>query len=162
MRNIEVANIPVVGAIVAACSIYVVQWMWWGAVWNDTWPELNRVTEADLAVPYVWWFGGLVVIAVQVVGIGALLQMMGWPSLAEATGRVAGLGALLAVPMLGYHLVYLPAHSWTLFAIDAASIMMGWLISAVTLTLLKQPARADVAGEVSLGRNEVVGRLGVE
>jgi len=59
MKQFEVAGIPVIGATLAACAVFVTQWMWWGALFNDSWPQLNGLTEADLEVPYSWWVGGL-------------------------------------------------------------------------------------------------------
>lgn len=142
MKQFEVAGIPVIGATLAACAVFVTQWMWWGALFNDSWPQLNGLTEADLEVPYSWWVGGLAVIAAQVIGIAVILRNRDWPNIADAITHIGGLSLLLAVPMAGYRLVYLPEHSWELFVIDGASFVIGWLLSAAIVTALKSRAVA--------------------
>ena len=97
MKQFEVAGIPVIGATLAACAVFVTQWMWWGALFNDSWPQLNGLTEADLEVPYSWWVGGLAVIAAQVIGIAVILRNRDWPNIADAVTHIGGMSLLLAV-----------------------------------------------------------------
>jgi hypothetical protein len=81
--------------------------------------------------------GGFLITLLQVVGLGLVLKWKGDATpMADAT-TAAVLWFFFALPFCLYAYLYTPAHSSTLLMIDASHLLVGWVVSAVVLRLIK-------------------------
>lgn len=154
MRKIlsfSIFGIPVVGFVVGGFLLLVTMFMWFAAVFRDTWQPLMGVTEADVdgASLGLWYPAGILLTCVQAVGVAVLLRWRGWPGPLRAMGTVAGAGVLLGASVYAYDLVILPAHSWTLFLVNASGLIVAWTLCALTITVLRmepQSVNREISG----------------
>ncbi|WP_067534439.1 DUF1761 family protein [Nocardia crassostreae] len=147
MRKIlsfSVFGIPVVGFVAGGFLLLVTMFMWFAAVFRDTWQPLMGVTEADVDGESLglWYPAGILLTVIQAIGVAVLLRWRGWPTPLRATTTVAAAATLLGATVYSYDLVILPAHSWTLFLINASGLVVAWTLCALTITLLRIEPRA--------------------
>ena len=99
----------------------------------------SEVTEADYEGQSqgIWMFGGFVITILQVIGIGLVLKWKGSTSIGDAVKTALVIWLLFALPFAHYAYLYMPNHEAGLLMIDASHLLVGWVISAVILAVMK-------------------------
>lgn len=127
--------IPVV---VATIAFYFIGFLWYGILFADAWMANWRFTEAELQSSSPAWMGlGIVISLLSVIGIGKVLQWTNAASIGDAVQRVLIIWVAFGLTMAMYTLAYTPMHSLPLFMIDATHSLIGWVLAAVILTIMK-------------------------
>ena len=85
----------------------------------------------------IYMVGGILITFMQVIGIGLILKWKGVADIGDAVKTIALLWLLIALPLMLYAYLYLPAHNSTLLMIDSSHLLVGWLVSAVILSIMK-------------------------
>ncbi|WP_425409601.1 DUF1761 domain-containing protein [Hyphococcus sp.] len=134
----KVLGLNLVGVIVASVAFYFVGFLWYGLLFSEAWMNAEGLTAADAeGQSPIWMIGGFLITVLQVIGIGLVLKWKGAASLGEAATTALILWFFLALPFVHYAYLYLPAHSVTLLLIDASHLLVGWVVSAIVLSLIK-------------------------
>ncbi len=127
--------IPVLAASVA---FFVVGFLWYGLIFSDAWMAAEGVTKAAAESESKAWMAlGFVITILQVIGIGLVLKWRNITSLTPALSTAFLLWVAFALAIVLYAFTYLPAHNSTLLMIDASHLLVGWLVSAGVLALMK-------------------------
>lgn len=127
-----------VGIIVASIAFFAVGFLWYGVIFSDAWMAAEGFTkEADDAGSPAWMALGFVITVMQVVGLALILKWKGDAAPVASATTAAILWALLALPFTLYGFIYTPGHNTTLLMIDASHLLVGWVVSAVVLSLFK-------------------------
>ncbi len=139
----KINGLPVWGILVASVVFWLIGGVFYGALFTDIWikaegitPELIEAAEAD-PMGGAWMFGGFLLCVAMVKGLAFVLKWRGWPDLSGAIGTALVLWACFAVALLGYDLIYVPRHDWAGFFVDISYNLIGWVISAIILTLMR-------------------------
>jgi hypothetical protein len=85
----------------------------------------------------IWMIGGFLITVMQVVGLGLILKWRGVTGVGPAIATALLLWLLLALPFTHYAYLYLPAHNATLLMIDGSHLLVGWVLVAAVLALVK-------------------------
>lgn len=126
------------GVIAASIAFYFVGFLWYGILFPDLWMQgSGYVAEQFEGQSPVWMVGGFLITIMQVIGIGVVLRWRGAADIGGAVKAIALLWLLLALPFCHYHYLYGPIHDAGLLMVDASHFLVGWVISAVILSLLK-------------------------
>lgn len=135
----KILGVNLVGVLVGSVAFFLVGWLWYGIIFADAWMSAMGYTEADFAGQnqMVSMVGGFVITVLQVIGIGLVLKWKGAASLGEAVATALLLWFFIALPFASYGYFYSIAHSTTLLMIDASHLLVGWVVSAVALALIK-------------------------
>lgn len=128
-----------VGIIVASIAFFVVGFLWFGVIFSDAWMAAEGVTkEAAESESPAWMAVGFVITVMQVVGLALVLKWKGEAGPVAAATTAAILWALFALPFTLYDFIYTPGHDTMLLMIDASHLLVGWVVSAVALSLFRQ------------------------
>ncbi len=132
-------GLNVVAVLAAAIAFYVLGYIWYGVLFENQWLAAVAMTkeQTEAAMSPMWMAVGALITIVQVVGLGLVLKWRNAASLRAAVGTSAVIWLALALPIVAYAYVYMPAHSEWLLAIDGAHLLIGWSLSAAILSLLK-------------------------
>ncbi|NNE40329.1 MAG: DUF1761 domain-containing protein [Marinicaulis sp.] len=122
--------------ILATVAFFFVGFLWYGLLFTEMWMAAEGLTEEDAGSP-VWMIGGLIITFMQVIGIGLVLKWKNVSGVNDAVMTMLTLWLLIALPFTAYAFVYLPAHSLPLLMIDASHLLVGWVVSAIILTIMK-------------------------
>ncbi|MEX6633475.1 DUF1761 domain-containing protein [Hyphococcus lacteus] len=134
----RVLGLNLVGVLVATLAFWMVGFVWYGLVFAEIWMEANGVTaETAGAGGSLYMLGGFVITLMQVIGIGLVLKWKGVATMGAAVMTAVILWFFLALPFANYAYLYSPAHNTTLLLIDASHLLVGWVVSAVVLSLIK-------------------------
>lgn len=135
----KILGVNLVGVLVGSVAFFLVGWLWYGIIFADAWMSAMGYTEADFAGQNqtVSMVGGFVITVLQVIGIGLVLKWKGAASLGEAVATALLLWFFIALPFASYGYFYSLAQSTTLLMIDASHLLVGWVVSAVALALIK-------------------------
>jgi len=95
-------------------------------------PEQGAEPESPM-----WMMLGFLITIMQVVGVGLVLKWKGVSELNAAIMTAVILWLVFALPFSAYGYLYNVTHSTTLLLIDASHLLLGWVISAVILSLMK-------------------------
>lgn len=125
-----------VAVLAASVAFFFVGFLWYGVIFMDAWMAGHGLT-ADDAGPAIWMLGGFVITVFQVVGVGLVLKWRGVSSLMPAVKTAAILWLVFALPIVHYAYIYLPAHNATLLMIDGSHLLLGWVVSAAILAVMK-------------------------
>jgi hypothetical protein len=127
-----------VAIIAASVAFYLIGFLWYGLIFSDPWMSAHGLTaeDAENQGP-IWMLLGFVITLMQVTGLACVLKWKGASGPAAAAMTATVLWALLALPFNGYAYVYLTSHDATLLMIDASHMLVGWIISAIVLSLFK-------------------------
>lgn len=125
------------GVVVASIAFFMVGWLWYGVIFMDAWmAEMGIAADGDAESP-IWMLGGFLITVAQVVGLGLVLKWKGAADIGAAVQTAFILWLVFALPFSHYTYLYTPAHSATLLMIDASHLLVGWIVSAVVLSLVK-------------------------
>ncbi|MBB5518288.1 DUF1761 domain-containing protein [Amphiplicatus metriothermophilus] len=132
-------GLNVLAVLVASVVFYLIGWLWYGVLFKDLWMALMRVTEAEAAASSgpIWYVYGFVITVLQVIGIGLVMKWKNAAGLNAAVVTAVILWIVFALPFSGYAYVYSVAHSEKLLLIDAGHLLVGWVVSAAALALMK-------------------------
>jgi hypothetical protein len=127
-----------VGILVASVLFYLVGFLWYGFLFMDAWMAAEGLVADDAAGQSpIYMLGGFLITVMQVVGLAIILKWRGVTGIAEAAKTALLLWALIALPFTMYAFLYLPAHNATLLMIDASHLLVGWLVAAFALAMVK-------------------------
>ena len=132
-------GLNVVAVLAAAIVFYILGYIWYGILFQSQWLTAIAMTkeQTQAAMNPMWMAVGALITIVQVVGIGLVLKWSKAASLGSAVATTAVIWLALALPIVAYAYVYMPAHSEMLLAIDGVHLLLGWGLSAAILSLLK-------------------------
>lgn len=131
----KIAGLPILGIILATLCYYIFEFVWYSFLFQDAWQAGSSVTPDDyLGQSGSWMALGFLAPLLQVIAISLILKWAGWPSMGDALAKILCLAILIGSGVGLYALVYLPQHSLSLFFIDTAHYLIGWLMSAFILT----------------------------
>ena len=127
-----------IGILVASVAFFFIGFLWYGLLFADAWMAAEGVTKEAAEAGSPAWMGlGAVITVLQVIGLAAVLKWKGAATPAAAATTAAILWALFALPFALYGYIYSPGHNATLLMIDASHLLVGWVASAVILSLFK-------------------------
>ncbi len=131
-------GLNLVAVIVAAIAFYLVGFAWYGAIFSEAWMAAEGLNAADAEeMSPVYMLLGFVITLMQVIGIGLVLKWKGVSDIGGAVMAAITLWFFFALPFAAYAYVYLPAHNTTLLLIDGSHLLVGWIVSAIVLSLIK-------------------------
>ena len=134
----RILGVNLLGWVLASVAIFAVGFVWYGVVFAEAWMSAGGVTEADYeGNSPLWMLAGMVLPFVIALGIGKTMAWRGVTGLVGGVGTGLALAVLLALPVLGYTLVYMPQHAVDLFAIDAGHTLVGWALGGAVLGLFR-------------------------
>jgi hypothetical protein len=127
-----------IAIIAASVAFYLIGFLWYGLIFSDAWMSAHGLTaeDAENQSP-IWMALGFVITVMQVIGLACVLKWKGASGVAAAAKTAALLWLFLALPFSGYAYIYLTSHDATLLMIDASHMLVGWIVSAVVLSLFK-------------------------
>ncbi|GAB4531260.1 MAG: hypothetical protein Tsb0010_12690 [Parvularculaceae bacterium] len=125
-----------VGVLAASVAFFFVGFLWYGVLFQDVWMAAHGITEEDASGP-VWMLGGFVITVIQVIGLGLVLRWRGAADPMEAAKTGALVWLVFALPIAHYDYLYTPAHDWMLLLVNSTHLLVGWVVSAVILSVLK-------------------------
>lgn len=134
----KVLGLNLVGVLVASVAFFLLGWLWYGMVFSDAYmAELGIPASAAEEGNPMTYILGFIITVLQVVGIGLAMKWKDAAGLGGAVTTAVILWIVFAVPFSAYSYLYGAAHSETLFMIDAGHLLVGWVISAIVLSLIK-------------------------
>ena len=135
----KILGLNSLAVLLATLAFYFVGFLWYGLFFMEAWMNAAGITEADYGDQSqgVWMLGGVLITIMQVIGIGLVLRWKGAASIGDAVKTTLIIWALFALPFVHYNYLYEPDHSVVLLIIDASHLLVGWVISAVILSLIK-------------------------
>jgi hypothetical protein len=129
-------NVP--GVLLASVAFYFVGFLWYGLLFSEAWMAAEGITAADVeGESPVWMAGGFFITVLQAIGIAIVLKWRGVAGVGKAAATAFVLWLFFALPFAHYGYLYLPAHNPTLLLIDASHLLVGWIVAAIVLALLK-------------------------
>lgn len=132
-------GLSLIGVIAASVVFFIIGYLWYGVIFSDMWMTETGISKADAEADQnpMYMVLGFVITAMEVIGLGLVMKWRNAMSLNGAVMTAAILWLLFVVPLCAYDYLYSPAHSETLFLIDAGHLLIGWVASAVVLALVK-------------------------
>lgn len=136
----KVFGLNVVAVLAAAVAFYFVGFLWYGVLFQQAWLDAQGITpemmEAADNNP-VWMIGGFVITIMQVIGIALVMKWKGALALPDAVKTALILWLVFALPFCHYAYLYSMDHNAMMLMIDASHLLVGWVLAAVVLALLK-------------------------
>ncbi len=126
--------IPVVLATVV---FWFLGFIWYGLVFSDAWMAGHGIPADQTGGFDIYMLGGVLITLLQVIGLAFVLSWRNVSGINEAVKTVLMMWFLLALPIIMYDYIYVPAHNSTLLMIDGSYVLVGWLASAVILAVMK-------------------------
>ena len=135
----KILGLNLLAVLAASVAFFLVGCLWYGILFADIWMEAAGIPpEAAESENPIWMAGGFLITVLQVIGIGLVLKWKGGASdIGAAAMTACVLWFFFALPFAHYAYLYGPAHSATMLMIDASHFLVGWVVSAVVLTLMK-------------------------
>lgn len=135
----KILGLNLLGVLVGSVAFYLVGWLWYGILFAEAWMSAMGYTEADVqgGNQAIWMAGGFVITVLQVIGIGLVLKWKGAAALGDAVKTALLLWFFIALPFAHYGYIYSVDHNPTLLMIDTSHLLVGWVVSAVALALIK-------------------------
>jgi len=133
----NIFGLKLVPVLVATVVFWLLGYLWYGVVFMDAWMVGHNI-PADASGGFdIYMMGGILTSLMQVIGIGLILKWRNGSGVSDAVKMALVIWVLLALPLMMYAYLYLPAHNSTLLMIDASHLLVGWVVSAVILTVMK-------------------------
>ncbi len=133
----KILGLNLVAVLVATLAFWMLGFLWYGVVFMDAWMAGHGLTADQAGGFDIYMAGGVIITLMQVIGIGLVLKWKGVGSIGEAVKTALLLWVFLALPFVHYAYLYLPAHNPMLLLIDGSHLLVGWVVSAVVLSLIK-------------------------
>ncbi len=134
----KIFGLNLVGVLAASFAFYVVGFLWYGLLFTDPWMAAHNLNQADAQSQSPIWMGlGFLITFMQVIGIGKVLQWKGVSSLGDAVMTTLVLWFFLGFAYSLYAFIYVPSHNVSLMLVDSSHLLVGWIVSAILLSVLK-------------------------
>jgi hypothetical protein len=134
----RINGLPVWGILAGGLALWFWGFLVYGVLFTDAWMAAEKLTEADYeGNSPLWMLGGILISFATAKGLAFVLKWRDWPNIPGAIATAAIMALTFALSVNAYDLIYLPDHSWTVFFIDCFHLIVGWIIAAVVITLLK-------------------------
>ncbi|WP_375201104.1 DUF1761 domain-containing protein [Hyphococcus sp.] len=134
----KILGLNIVAVIVASVAFFLVGWLWYGILFMDAYMEsMGIATDEGSGAFDIWMAGGFLITILQVIGLGLVMKWKGDVSPMAGAMTAVVLWFFLALPFAMYAYLYGPAHDSTMMMIDASHLLVGWVVSAVVLRLIK-------------------------
>ncbi len=133
----KILGLNLVPVLVATLVFWMLGYLWYGVLFMAPWMAGHGLTADQAGAFDIYMAGGILITLMQVIGIGLVLKWKGAADLADAVKTVLLIWVFLALPIIMYAYLYLPAHNSTLLMIDAAHLLVGWVVPAVVFSLIK-------------------------
>ncbi|MEO1014135.1 MAG: DUF1761 domain-containing protein [Pseudomonadota bacterium] len=134
----RIFGLNLVALLLATFAFFFAGFVIYGVLFSDLWMSIEGVSEEDAAAAGMGWLApALLITVLQVIGLGLILQWRKAASLGAAVTTAIVAWALIALPLMAYDPIYIPGQSPMSLVIDGAHLFVGWVSSAVILTLLK-------------------------
>ena len=133
----KILGLNLVGVIVATVAFWMLGYLWYGVLFMEPWMAGHGITADDAGGFDIYMIGGIGTTFLQVLGVGLFLK---WKNVADPVKGVMTavlMWLLIALPITMYAYLYLPAHNSTLLMIDGSHVLVGWVVSAAVLSLIK-------------------------
>ena len=133
----KIFGLNLLGVLVASVAFFLIGWLWYGILFQEAWMAAEGIAaDAAESESPVWMAGGFLITLMQVIGIGLVLKWKGASGLGAAVTAAVVLWFFLALPFCCYAYIY-AAHNSSLLMIDASHLLVGWVVSAALLALIK-------------------------
>ena len=127
-----------VGVLAASVAFYLIGYLWYGVLFQEPWMAAAGIpADAQENMNPMVMIGGFVITIMQVVGIGFVMKWKGAAGLNGAVMTALALWVVFALPFATYAYLYSAAPNATLLMIDASHLLVGWVVSAAVLALIK-------------------------
>ncbi|GJL91957.1 DUF1761 domain-containing protein [Hyphococcus sp.] len=134
----KILGLNLIAVIAASVAFFLVGYLWYGVMFSDAWMAAAGIpSEAADAESPVWMAGGFLITLLQVIGLGLVLKWKGDATPTAAATTAAVLWFFIALPFCHYSYLYMPGHNATMLMIDASHLLVGWVVSALILRLIK-------------------------
>ena len=133
----KILGLNLVAVLVATLAFWMLGFLWYGLIFMNAWMAGHGLTADQAGGFDIYMAGGIIITLMQVIGIGLVLKWKGVGSVGEAVTTALLMWVFLALPFVHYAYLYLPAHNPTLLLIDGSHLLVGWVVSAVVLSLIK-------------------------
>ncbi len=126
-----------VPVVLATLAFWILGYVWYGVLFMDAWMAASGVTADQAGGFDVYMAGGILTTLLQVIGLAFVLKWRNVSGIGDAVKTALTLWLLFAFPFVMYAYLYLPAHDPTLLMIDGSHLLVGWLVSAIILAVMK-------------------------
>ncbi len=133
----NIFGLKLVPVLVATLAFWMLGFVWYGVVFMDAWMAGHNIPADGDASFDIYMMGGILITFMQVIGIGLVLKWRDVGAVDVAIKTALTMWLLIALPLMMYAYLYVPAHNSTLLMIDASHLLVGWVISAVILSVMK-------------------------
>jgi Protein of unknown function (DUF1761) len=133
----NIFGLKIVPVLLATLAFWLLGYLWYGVVFMDAWMAGHELPTDGEGGFDIYMIGGILTTLLQVIGIGLILKWKGVGDIMGAMKTALVIWLLIALPLMMYAYLYLPAHNSTLLMIDASHLLVGWVISAVILAVMK-------------------------
>ena len=129
------------GILAAGIALYFLGFLWYGFLFSDAWMAANNITmeeatarNAELGpMMFVW---GILITLVQVIGLAFILNHSGASVLMTCVKICAIVALLIALPLMGYAVLY-EGRSINALFIDIAHVLIGYAIVGAVLSFFR-------------------------
>jgi hypothetical protein len=122
--------------LVASIAFFLVGYLWYGVIFAEAWMTAEGLTKEDAGSP-IWMVPGFIITLMQAIGLGLVLKWRNIAAPGPAAAAALVLWVVFALPFSLYAYVYMPAHDATLLFIDASHLLVGWVVAAAVLAVMK-------------------------
>jgi len=134
----KVFGLNSVAIVAASVAFFFLGFIWYGVLFSDIWMAAAGVTEADgQGQSPLWMLAGFGICVLQVIGLGLVLKWRGITDMGGAVKTAIIMWACFALAIVLYAYVYIPTHNGSILMVDASHLLVGWVVSAVILILIK-------------------------
>ncbi len=133
----NIFGLKLIPVALATIAFWMLGYVWYGVVFMNAWMAGHGLTADDASGFDIYMVGGILTTFVQVVGIGLVLKWRSAADLGSALKTAVTLWLVFGLPITMYAYLYLPAHNSTLLMIDASHLLVGWVVSAAIMAVMK-------------------------
>lgn len=134
----NIFGLKLIPVLVASIAFYLVGYLWYGVLFTNIWMEAAGLTADDVGGGFdIWMVGGFLITILQVIGIGLVLRWRSVSGIGPAVQTALIIWVLFALPFAHYGYLYNPAHNASLLMVDATHLLVGWVVSAVIMDMMK-------------------------
>ena len=132
----DIFGLKLIPVALATIAFWMLGYAWYGVVFMDAWMAGHGLTDEGGKFD-IYMVGGILTTFMQVIGIGLVLKWRSAASVGSAVTTILTLWLVFALPIIMYAYLYLPAHNSTLLMIDASHLLVGWVVSAAIMAVMK-------------------------
>ena len=133
----NIFGLKLVSVLIATLVFWFLGFLWYGVLFMDAWMAGHNLTPDDAGGFDIYMVGGILTTFLQVIGLGLILKWRNPSGIGPSVQIAAAMWALIALPIVMYAYLYLPAHNSTLLMIDGSHMLVGWVVSAIVFAVMK-------------------------